>query len=193
MRSTKYDWICLMRYAQFGGYDPSTGDTKPVVTVRQEQWVRAFFRADGVGSQFQPYSLDGGTSGIEYYGEKNLGKLFIKDLPNWSPIEDPTTPGKFATPTQVYAFWPVIRPNFDANAPATRFNWVPILGVTNAKIGTRFSKHYQAQLAQLQPSDVLDGNIAREPDSSAPLTDTFEEVEQRLRIVLQVGQSIVNK
>lgn len=189
MRSTKYDWICLMRYAQFGGFDPGTGGTLPVITVRQEQWVRAFFRPDGVGSQFTPYT-DGQ---VEYYGEKNLGHLFIVDLPKWEPIPNPQRPGNFATPIQVYAFWPVVRPNFDADAPATNYNWVPVLGVTNAKIGTRFNKHYQAQLAQLKPEDVLTGNIAREPDSSAPLTDTFEQVEQRLRTVIQIGQSIVNK
>lgn len=191
MRTTKYDYICLMRYATFGGYDPITGQTNPTVTLRQELWVRAFFRPDKQGNEFVPFVVDA-TSNFVIYNEKNLGTLFIRDIPKWPMFASPYRPTIPVYPANIYAWWPVQRTQFDSNAPATNFNWVKFQGLSNTTVGTRFSKHYEAKLASLIPTDVVPAAIGYAPESSAPLTVSFEQAEQRLHTVIQIGDKIVN-
>lgn len=194
MRTTKYEWVCLMRYARSGGYDPTTGDTKPIITQRQELWVKAYTRPEKTGNSFQQYVTDGLQT---VYSENNYGVLYLKEIPIWPPMLDPYTGGRLY-PVNVFCWWRVVRSQLDAEADTTRNNWVRVQGGANNTIGTRFNKFYDIKIARLS---VLDepfqgapaGNLVGPPTTSPPATISFEQAEQRLRTVLSIADGELNK
>lgn len=190
MRSTKYEWFALRRWARSGGYDPNTGDTNPIIIQTQDIWVKAFYRPDGTGNEFVPYVLDAKT-GWAIYNELNLGKFYLREIPKWPPMYNPYT-GTRIFPANVWVWVDVARPNFDADSNTTRFNWVKIQGNFNATVGTRFNKHYEAKLASLTPDDVLAEGLAGAPAARVETVNTFEQAEARLRTVLSIADGQLN-
>lgn len=196
MRTTKYEWVCLARSVTYEEYDPSTsgmvgpgpGDT--ALKTRQEQWVKAYIRPDKVGNEFTP--KDDGT--FTYWGENTFGIMYLTAVPIWE--DAPTLPdstGKMYAPdygSVSYAWWAVIRPTLTQADWNTARNWIPVIGVSNTAIGTRFNKHYECKVSNFN-KNVAPINVTTPPDTEPTTVTSFEQVEARLNTVIGIGDGII--
>lgn len=196
MRTTKYEWVCLARNTTYGRYDPGTGfmvgpgpgDTE--LKTRQEQWVKAYIRPDKVGNEFTP--KDDGT--FTYWGENTFGIMYLTAVPIWEdapPLSD--SKGEVFQPdygSVSYAWWAVIRPTLTQADWNTARNWIPVIGVSNTAIGTRFNKHYECKVSNFNKS-VTPINVSTPPDTEPTTVTSFEQVEARLNTVIRIGDGII--
>lgn len=199
MRTTKYDWICFARTFETGGdYDPETGGVTPIEWFRQELWVKAFFRPnrDGNTNAITTQEVSGGF--IYVYTNLNEGKLFVRQIPTWPAPTFTKANGQPFTPvitadTKVYVYWASPSVAFDTSEVFTQRVWVPIIGVADTAIGTRFSKHYEVKIASnIQGFNVIQEETSGPPATTPPSVLDYEQAEARLNTVIQIGDSIVN-
>lgn len=201
MRTTKYDWLCFCRTFQTGGeYDPETGGVTPMEYFRQELWVKSFFRPDKDGNALSVQKVTTGNGGYYFeYTNLNAGNLFVKNIPAWPKPEFTLANGKPFTPkvqegNRVYAYWERPSTAFDAREEFTNKVWVPIIAVSDTAVGTRFNKHYEVKVASnIQGFNEIEKEFAGPPVTTPQTVLSFEQVEQRLNTVIQIGDNIVNQ
>lgn len=199
MRTTKYSWICLAREADYSGYDPVSGGVggpgpgdKPL-HLRQEIWIKAFFRDDKIGTEYT--AKTDGT--FIYNGVDTFGLLYFRTIPKWPADFVPlaNSKGKVFQPDikpTAYVWWEVVNPTANgSNVVGSTNNWIPLIGVSNTAIGTRFNKHYEGKLSSFN-KNILPLDNKGAPITTPPSVESFEQAEQRLHTVIQIGDSIVN-
>lgn len=199
MRTTKYDWICFARTFQTGGeYDPDTGGVTPFEYFRQELWVKALFRAarDGNTNAITQQEVSGGF--VYVYTNLNEGRLYVRQIPTWPQASFTKADGSIFTPvitsnTKVFVYWSSPTVAFDTAEVFTNEVWVPIIGVADTAIGTRFSKHYEVKIASnIQGFNLIQPEVGGPPATTPPSVTDFEQAEARLNTVIQIGDGIVN-
>lgn len=199
MRTTKYNWVCIAREAEYSGYDSSTGGVggpgpgDKQLYVRQEIWIRAFTRDDKIGTEYTSTS-DGQ---IIWDGVNTFGLIYFRDSPTWNEpfLPLPNSKGKLFYPSlknTAFVYWETISPSAGStNLVSSRNSWIPLIGVSNTAIGTRFSKHYEGKLSSIN-KNILPLENSGPPITTPPSVESFEQAEQRLHTIIQIGDSFVN-
>lgn len=199
MRTTKYDWLCVVRTFNFPGeFDPGTSSVTGIEDFRQEQWIKAFYRPfrDGNKVEVGKEIVPGGQAWI--YKPLNAGSLFVRNIPSWPTPVFTRKNGKPFKPKVsdgfVFIYWPAPTVTFDAGEAPNLNTWVPIVSVSNVSVGTRFDKHYEVLISSnIEGYNVIKPAVSSPPQTEPLTVETFEQAEARLNTVINIGSGIIKK